>query len=167
MKSHTEHHPYRGFILMIAISFVVMYAIMLMAVDRSAHVRLNSMTTYMTLMMTASMAVVMIGLMGSMYRNKRLNSIIILSGIAVFCVSLWFLRAETFVGDKQFLKSMIPHHSSAILMSEEATLHDPQVRALAQKIIQAQEQEIAEMDALLNKLNGQPRSSTRADRDHP
>ncbi len=31
------------------------------------------------------------------------------------------------IGDKEFLRSMIPHHSGAILMCEQATLTDPEM----------------------------------------
>jgi uncharacterized protein (DUF305 family) len=34
------------------------------------------------------------------------------------------------VGDKQFLRSMIPHHAGAILMCEKASIKDAEIRAL-------------------------------------
>ena len=49
---------------------------------------------------------------------------------------------------------MIPHHSIAILTSENASLTDPEVKQLAMRIIEAQRQEIAEMQALLERLGG-------------
>jgi uncharacterized protein (DUF305 family) len=153
--SRMQKHQYRMFMIMLAISFGVMYVIMLLGIDRGEHFRLNSMTTYMTLMMASSMAVVMLLLMRDMYKNKRLNAVILGSGVLVFCLSFWALRAETFVGDKQFLRSMIPHHSSAILMSEEAQLNDPEVRALADRIIRAQEEEIEEMKAILARMKAE------------
>lgn len=51
------------------------------------------------------------------------------------------------------MKAMIPHHSSAILTSKNAEINDPEVRKLADEIIKAQEEEIAEMKALLEKLD--------------
>jgi uncharacterized protein (DUF305 family) len=50
------------------------------------------------------------------------------------------------------MKAMIPHHSSAILTSENANIKDPEVRKLADGIIEAQKREIAEMKALIQKL---------------
>jgi uncharacterized protein (DUF305 family) len=50
------------------------------------------------------------------------------------------------------MKAMIPHHSIAILTSERADLADPRVRALADEIIAAQRQEIAEMKSLIAEL---------------
>ncbi len=49
------------------------------------------------------------------------------------------------------MKAMIPHHSSAILVSREAGLKNPEVKKLAQGIIQSQEREIAEMKKLLEE----------------
>jgi uncharacterized protein (DUF305 family) len=50
------------------------------------------------------------------------------------------------------MKAMIPHHSSAILTSQNASLQDPEVRKLADDIIKAQEEEIAQMKAMLDRL---------------
>ncbi len=47
---------------------------------------------------------------------------------------------------------MIPHHAAAILMAQEASLQDPEIRQLAQDIIKAQQAEIAQMKAKLNEM---------------
>ena len=44
---------------------------------------------------------------------------------------------------------MIPHHSGAILMCEQATLTDPEIKALCGEIVASQRKEIAQMEALL------------------
>jgi uncharacterized protein (DUF305 family) len=38
------------------------------------------------------------------------------------------------IGDRQFIASMIPHHSGAILMCRKAALGDPQLAALCAEI---------------------------------
>ncbi len=61
-------------------------------------------------------------------------------------------RTQTPIGDVQYMKAMIPHHSSAILTSRNANITDPEVKKLAEDIIKAQEKEIAEMKAMLDRL---------------
>ena len=53
------------------------------------------------------------------------------------------------------MKAMIPHHSSAIMVSEKAELKDPEARALAEEIIEAQEREIAQMKKMIYRLEHQ------------
>ena len=48
---------------------------------------------------------------------------------------------------------MIPHHSSAILMCEEASLDDQAIIDLCGEIVAAQEREIAQMKDILARLN--------------
>lgn len=61
-------------------------------------------------------------------------------------------RSQTLIDDTGFMKSMIPHHSIAINNSRKAQISDPRVRELADKIIQSQVREIAEMKLLLQDI---------------
>jgi uncharacterized protein (DUF305 family) len=63
-----------------------------------------------------------------------------------------FIRQQTAVSDRQFLRAMIPHHSSAILMCERAPLEDPEIQELCQQIIESQQKEIHHMKNILNRL---------------
>lgn len=47
---------------------------------------------------------------------------------------------------------MILHHSIAILTSSRAQITDPQVKDLANRIIEAQKKEIDEMKSLIDDL---------------
>jgi hypothetical protein len=142
---------YLKFALMMAASFIIMYGVMYLNVDRFEHVYLSLTRFYMTLLMIAPMAVLMLVLMGGMYKNKKLNIGIIAGSVLVFILALVFLRTQTFIGERQYMKAMIPHHSSAILTSREADLQDAEVEKLAGEIIRAQEEEIALMKQLLEK----------------
>lgn len=55
------------------------------------------------------------------------------------------------VGNEQFLRSMIPHHSSAILMCDEARITDPEITRLCEQIVRTQREEIAQMRAIMTR----------------
>jgi uncharacterized protein (DUF305 family) len=106
----------------------------------------------MAILMVAPMAVVMLLMMGNMYPNKKLNTTIIISSLVLFAVILAALRTQTPVNDLQYMKAMIPHHSSAIMVSKHANITDPEVRKLADSIIASQEEEIAQMEAIIERM---------------
>ena len=56
------------------------------------------------------------------------------------------------MSDKQFLKSMIPHHAGAILMCNEANIKDPEIKKLCEEIRLSQQREIEQMKAKLAEL---------------
>ena len=62
------------------------------------------------------------------------------------------MRTQAFVGDKEFLKSMIPHHSGAVLMCNEASITDPEIVQLCGQILESQKREINQMKTILNRL---------------
>ena len=47
--------------------------------------------------------------------------------------------------DRAFLEHMAKHHQMAISMTEDATLQDPEVKKLAEKMLESQRQELAEL----------------------
>lgn len=147
-----ENNNYRRFAIMLIISFFIMYGVMFLNVDKLDHICVSTTRAYMALLMVSPMALLMLTLMGGMYKNKRLNMIISITSVAVFVLALAGLRAQTFIGDKQYMEAMIPHHSSAILTSQEAHITDPEVKKLSESIIQAQEEEIAQMKNILNRM---------------
>jgi uncharacterized protein (DUF305 family) len=106
----------------------------------------------MAALMTAAMILIEIAVMGKMYVSRKLNIIIVVASIVVFVMSFFFIRKQTGVSDKQFLKSMIPHHAAAVLMVNETTLTDPEIKKLANDIIMAQEKEIEFMKAKLEQI---------------
>ncbi|MVM41598.1 DUF305 domain-containing protein [Spirosoma sp. HMF3257] len=147
-----EQGSYQKFGLMIGVSYIIMQAVMYLNVDQFSHVYIGLTRLYMTLLMTAPMALIMLAFMGSMYKNRRLNGLIIGASIIAISGVLILLRTQTFVNDEQYMKAMIPHHSSAIMVSQAAKLKDPKLRKLAKGIIESQEREIAEMKAILVRM---------------
>lgn len=103
--------------------------------------------------MVAPMIILMLFFMAQMYENKRLNILLyILSGL-VFVGTFLAIRQQTFVGNEQFLRSMIPHHSIAIKTCEKAQIDDPEIAKLCVQIVEAQREEINQMENILNRLN--------------
>ena len=143
---------YKKFILTLIISFLFMYGIMFLNVDEASHIYLSFNRLYMSVLMVSSMAFVMIVLMGKMYPSKKINTMISVISIVVFIAALAFLRNQTFVGDIQYMKGMIPHHSSAIMTSKNANIKDAEVKKLSEQIIKSQEQEITQMKNILKRM---------------
>jgi uncharacterized protein (DUF305 family) len=140
---------YKSLAIQTAISGVIMYGVMFVMIDRLSSYYNNLNTLYMTLMMVAPMVVLMVLAMGHMFPSKRLN-VLLLGGCAVvFFGGFALIRTQTTIGDTQFLRSMIPHHSGAVLMCEQASLSDPEIVALCGQIIKSQREEIAQMEAML------------------
>nr|AGU11769.1 protein of unknown function DUF305 [uncultured organism] len=137
---------------MLGASFGVMYIVMYLNTYELDHVYFSLNRFYMTVLMTTTMALLMLAFMPTMYPNKRRNSFIVAGAAAVFAGTLALLRTQTFINDERFMQSMIPHHSIAIMVSERAAIQDPEVRKLADGIINAQKREIAEMKQLLQRL---------------
>jgi len=127
----------------------VMYLVMFVMIDGLGSFYNNLNMFYMTLMMVAPMVVLMIVAMRHMFPSKGLNAALLAGSITIFLGSFALIRTQTTVGDTQFLRSMIPHHSGAILMCREASLSDPEVKALCDGIIRSQRQEIDQMKAIL------------------
>lgn len=145
-------NPYVKFAAMMAVSFVTMYVVMFLNVFEFSHVYLSKTRAYMTLLMVTPMAVSMLLFMWKMYPNKKANYGILVGSVLIFVLSLIGLRSQEPIGDVSWMRAMIPHHSSAILTSTYADIQDPEVKKLAEDIIKAQEKEIAEMKAMIERL---------------
>jgi uncharacterized protein (DUF305 family) len=128
-----------------------MYLIGYVMIDKFDDFYLNINRVYMTLLMVTPMVIVMLLVMSSMFENKKLNYILIAASAAVFVICFALSRTQVPVGNTQFLRSMIPHHSSAIVMCQESEITDPEIIKLCQQIIKSQEEEITEMKTLLAK----------------
>jgi len=150
-----DKSQYSKLIWMIVISFIAMFILMYSMVDKFANVVINVNQFYMAGLMTAPMIIIEMILMGGMYMNKKLNLIIISISAVVLVACFFFIRVQTAVSDRQFLKSMIPHHAAALLMVNGAKINDPEIRKLANDIISSQQKEIDFMKAKLKEMEKQ------------
>lgn len=151
-----QDHGTRGHYGMLALNLVasgiVMYFVMFTMIATTADLYNNLNTLYMTLMMVTSMALLMLWMMRGMYSDRRLNTVLSAAFGLLFILSFAGMRTQALVGDKQFLRSMIPHHSGAVLMCERSRIRDPEILDLCQRIIQSQTSEIAQMKAILDRM---------------
>jgi uncharacterized protein (DUF305 family) len=122
-------------------------------VEKFSDVYANFNQFYMAGIMTIPMLILEITLMKKMYNNKKLNLIIIVISIIIFIVLFLSIRNQVAISNEQFLKSMIPHHSAAILMCEESQISDIEIQNLCERIILNQQLEIEQMKIKLSSLS--------------
>lgn len=142
---------YKKLATAITINAIIMFFLTYVLMSSIGHFHVNINRIYMALIMAAPMAIVMLVVMRSMFMNKRLNNLLFITFGALTILLFFLMRAQVPVGNVQFLRSMIPHHSSAILMCEQAAITDPEIAELCDQIIQSQEEEIAQMEAMLER----------------
>lgn len=141
--------PYLRLLAALVASYVVMLASMFSRVNVLSNVFLSLNQVYMAGLMVAPMLLIMLIVMGSMFKKKRLNAVLFVAGVVLTGLFWLLVRTQAGVGDQQFLRSMIPHHAGAILVCEEASLTDPRIEELCRQIIEAQVREIREMKGFM------------------
>lgn len=132
--------------------FPIMYIVMFSMVYSAADIFHNLNTFYMAAMMVAPMLILMPLMMRKMYPNSKLNLIVYTASTVLFLALLFFTREQSFIGDRQFLRSMIPHHSGAILMCEKSKIEDAEIKMLCDEIIKGQRAEIEQMKKILDRM---------------
>jgi uncharacterized protein (DUF305 family) len=137
---------------MAVLSFISMYVLMYAMVDRAANVYSNLNQVYMAALMTAPMIAIELALMGAMYPSRTWNFVIMAFSIIALIACFVLIRQQTMIFDRQFLRSMIPHHAGAILMCERSPIADAEIKSLCQIIIAGQQSEIDQMKAILARL---------------
>lgn len=150
-SGHDKRGSYKQLTVELLIDFVIMYLVMYTMIASLEHFYINLNNLYMTLMMVAPMAMVMLVGMRSMFPSSRLNLVIGSGAVLLFVLSFLAMRTQAAVGDEQFLRSMIPHHSGAILMCEQSAITDPEISSLCEQIVKSQKEEIAQMEAILRR----------------
>lgn len=153
MDKSMHANPYPRLLAMTVLSFIAMYVLMYAMVDRFENVLANYNQFYMAGLMAAPMALIELALMGSMYPNRKLNAVLAVV-VLIAAAAFWFgIREQAGIGDRQFVKSMIPHHAGAVLMCEQAPIADPELRSLCKDIVASQQAEIRQMKAILARLD--------------
>ena len=154
------------FAAMIAASTVIMFFLMYQLVYTADHAMFSLNRLLAALIMGGVMTALMLAFMWKMYQPQAAKIAVLVGGLLVAGTLLALNRSQTLINDTRFMESMIPHHSIAINNSRKAQISDPRVRELADKIIESQVREIAEMKLLLQDIerNGERASKPLAAR---
>jgi len=143
---------YTRFAAVVGASTAIGFAAMYLNTYALDHVFFSWTRLFMSMIMGGVMTATMMLFMWGMYPSKTANWGVLVVAVALFVAGLALVRTQATVGDVSWMKSMIPHHSIAILTSERAKIEDPRVRKLADAIIEAQRKEIDEMKGLIADL---------------
>ena len=153
---HGEGRPYLMFWISMALGLIVMYVVMFSMIDGFQDFRNNLNMFYMAVTMWAPMGIFMLATMPGMFPRKGLNITLYAVFLVLTIASFAATRSQTLIGDGQFIDSMIPHHSGAILMCREADLRDAELLTLCEEIIAAQRSEIEQMETIKARLDQRP-----------
>lgn len=148
MKGDAVRHDAVMFAVMVVIGMA--FNPMNMLAYRLDHLMVSQTLFYSGLIMASNMVwgheVVALLAHGHMDRRK------FLVGVGLTAVFVWVARSQFFVDEREWMRRMIPHHSTALTTSRRILQRDgirDDVRALAVNIVQTQEDEIALMQRLL------------------
>jgi uncharacterized protein (DUF305 family) len=146
------HMHWNRLLLMAGLHFVAMYILMYAMVDQFDNVLPNLNQAYMAVIMTSPMLIIEVLLMGSMYGDRKVLAAIVAGSVLVFTAAFVGIRQQAAIGDKEFLRSMIPHHGAAILMCDQAPIDDAEIIELCQQITSSQQAEIDQMKQILERM---------------
>lgn len=155
-----DQKMYLRFAAMIVTAMFVMYWVMFVGSYEWSHIRFSQSRVYMAFVMGGTMGLVMLAWMLNMYRNTKANIAIITVSLLLMGLGTFLDRSQATVGDVEFMRAMIPHHSLAITRSERFNVDDVRVCELAVSISEAQRREILEMDWLIDDINENGAAST-------
>lgn len=151
MKHDMKRHHYQRLGISTAINAVIMYLVMYTMIDGLHDFYNNINQVYMVMMMAAPMVIIMLFDMRAMFTDKKLNLILYALSAALLVLGFVGMRTQAAVGNEQFLRAMIPHHSGAILMCGQAGISDPEIIKLCEGIKRSQQSEIDQMKEMLRR----------------
>ena len=111
-------------------------------------------------LMAAPMVILELVVMHAMYPDRRSNLIFGASSVALLALLWLLIRQQAGVTERQFLRSMIPHHGGAILMCRQAAIRDAEIKELCKGIVSGQQSEIERMKGILKRLS-EPAASSK------
>jgi uncharacterized protein (DUF305 family) len=132
-------------------SLVAMYGLAFSQIDILRHFQWSLSILWISLSMIAAMGLIMLAAMLNMLPNRTWNIALFAGFTLLLVVAITASRFEAFVGDDAFLRSMIPHHSRAIHMCQEAELADQEIIELCDSIIETQREEIRQMESIIER----------------
>ena len=142
---------FHSVLLMIVVGALIQYYFMsLLTANNMTNIENSLSKLYISLFMGLSMGVLEVIMRDMTYGSFNMNYYLPL--IILLVVTIILYRGQFFIGDKQYLRDMIEHHSMALLTSKEILKksHDYNVIKLAKDIINTQEEEIEKMKGLIN-----------------
>ena len=143
--------PYLRFGATLLASLIAMFLISLEQIRSVDHFYLNASNFYISLTGIGAMGLIMFASMRGMFKDARMNAVTVGALVVILAGGFLLARTETFVGDKGFLESMIPHHSRAVLVCQESDLTDPEIIELCGNIVESQTREINQMKQILER----------------
>lgn len=139
--------------VMTGLGFVAMYFLMYSMVNSYDDLFLSINQVWMAGSMAAAMVAIELLVMGEMYKNKLIRLVLIAVSVVATVAFVSFTRYQTAIDNKDFLRSMIPHHSGAILMCANPKIDDPEIVALCSQITKSQQDEIDQMNRIAVRLS--------------
>src|SRR5574338_350171 len=140
------------FAAMIGMSTLIMFFLMYQLVYSLDDAMLSINRIIASLIMGCVMTIVMLAFMWPMYNGVKTKAFVLVVAALATLILLSVNRSQALIGDVNFMKSMIPHHSIAVNNARKASISDPRVRRLADGIIESQVLEIAEMKLLIDDI---------------
>ena len=147
--THSMTEPKELFIMTIIMFISGLLSGMNIWVNKISDIKFHLNDIYMSLLM-CGWSLIFIGI-------YYINANILLIGIVMTIIIIYFIRNQLFIDENQYIKGMIPHHSMAILMSNKllqkvynnTTNVTSEMTELANKIIKTQNDEISYMKFIL------------------
>lgn len=160
-QQHAMNMGWGRFAAMIVTSTVIMFFLMYQLVYSWDHALFSLTRLVSSIVMGCVMTAVMLVFMWKMYQPRAMKIIVLATSVFGGLALLTINRDQSLIGDTDFMRAMIPHHSIAINNARKADIRDPRVRYLADRITRDQVKEIAEMNLLLQDIQQQGRRSDR------